>query len=153
MKKTVHVVELGDGISSIAQRYGFFPGTLWEDGDNRGLRERRSNPNTLSPGDEVAIPALRQKTLALRTGTTHRFRRKGVPAVFSLQVFAGDQPRAHQSYELTADGRRLTGVTDGDGALFQYLPPDAEEALLVIGPDRCAFRLRFGHLPPINEPA
>jgi hypothetical protein len=145
------VLQQGEGVSSVGYQEGFFPGTLWEHPSNAALRARRSNPNALMPGDVLTVPDLRPKQLSVPTGAKHTFRRKGVPAVFALQVFDGDTPRARQRYELDVDGKVLRGSTDGDGKLFEYVAPDAKRGRLTIGEDEERFVILFGHLDPLEE--
>jgi hypothetical protein len=53
----VHEVKQGEHLFRIAYQYGFRnPFTIWNDPDNSDLRDLRSNPNVLFPGDQLATP-------------------------------------------------------------------------------------------------
>ncbi|MGH9902357.1 MAG: peptidoglycan-binding protein, partial [Pyrinomonadaceae bacterium] len=147
-----HVVEAGECISSIANDYGLFWETIWNDPKNASLKELRKDPNILLPGDVLYVIDKRVKKEKGETGKRHKFRLKGVPALCRLQLFDGDEPRANQKYELLIDGKkRINGITDAKGILEANIPPDAKEAKLTVGPDRAEFALKFGHLNPIDE--
>lgn len=148
-----HVIQPGDSVTSLAERYGFFASTIWDYPANKALRERRSNMDTLRPGDVVAIPDKAKRIEACGTEARHRFVRKGIPAVFRLQLFDQDKPRANQSYQLEIDGKLFPGTTDGEGVLRVNLPPASREGQVIIGPDRMIVELRFGELDPIEETA
>lgn len=146
-----HRVAQGEGIPSIAYRYGLAPDTIWDAPENNALRALRDTPDVLMPGDEVHIPDRRHKAVDADTGCRHRFVRRGIPARTRIRVLLHDQPRAHQEYTLVIDGRTLEGSTDGDGVLEEFIPPAARRGILTIGPDQQVFELLFGELDPITE--
>lgn len=146
-----HTVQEGESVSQLAERYGLFAVTIWQDPENADLRARRKNMNVLLPGDVVAIPEKRTKEVSIAAGRRHRFKRKGVPALVRLRLLRFGEPRARQSYTLTVDGKELGGTTDDEGVLEQYVSPQAREAILVIGEDRFTARLSFGRVHPISE--
>ena len=149
---TQHTVSRGECISSIADDYGFFPDTVWDAPENAELKQQRRDPNILLPGDRVVIPDKRLKEVQKPTDKTHRFRKLGVPALFRLQVFAGEEPRANQQYTLAIDGQlTLQGTTDDQGMVEEGIPPGANQGKLTIGPDRFEVTIQFGMLPPIEE--
>jgi N-acetylmuramoyl-L-alanine amidase len=148
-----HVIQQGESVVGLSERYGFFARTIWDHPRNAELKKKRKDMNVLMPGDVVFIPDLVEKQVAAATGRRHRFRRKGVPAVFRLQVFDFETPRASQDYTFTVDGRAVEGKTDDRGVLEEYVPPNARAAELVIGPDRHTVSLRFGFLDPMDEPS
>ena len=52
-----HTVRAGESIADIAGEYGFEKiDPLWKDAGNAKLRERRSSPWLLVPGDALTIP-------------------------------------------------------------------------------------------------
>lgn len=150
---TNHVVQQGDSALSLSEQYGLFALTIWEDPANAALREQRDDMNILLPGDVVVIPDKRIKYETRETGKEHPFRRKGLPALFRLQVFDRNIPRANQTYTLSVDGTEMNGTTDGQGILEHYLPAQSKEGELLIGEDQFRVRLQFGHLDPVNETA
>jgi len=148
-----HTVEEGDCVIGLADRHGFFAATIWNDPANADLRQRRTDMNILMPGDVVVIPDLRKKFEKRPTGQTHRFRRKGVPAMFRLQLFDMNRPVAAQAYTLTVDGVQKQGRTDDRGILKEFVPAGAKQGELKIGDgeDAITLTLQFGHIDPSNE--
>jgi hypothetical protein len=148
---TQRVIQEGESTISLADELGFFPETIWNDGGNSALREKRERMNVLLPGDTLTIPDNGLKSVKKPVDQKYKFRRKGIPAIFRLQVFDVEDPRANQKYTLTVDGKEISGVTDKDGILQEYVPAQSKEAELVIGPDEFRVTIRFGLLDPINE--
>ena len=148
-----HTVEEGDSVIRLSERYGLFAPTIWNDAANAGLRLRRADMNILMPGDVVVIPDLRPKFEKRPTGKTHRFRRKGVPAIFRLQLFDRNREVADQEYTLIVDGIEKKGKTDDQGILEEYVPAGAKEGELKLGQDedQVIVKLQFGYLDPLNE--
>ena len=150
----VHEVQPGDCLSSIAFEHGFFVQTLWDDSNNAALKKTRGDPSVLRAGDAVHIPDKRVKNVAVQTGAAYRFRRLGVPAQFKLRLVEADEPRASLDYSLEVDGKTLTGTTDADGVITQYISPAARSATLIVhaagGDERYAIRL--GEVDPLETP-
>lgn len=146
-----HKVREGECLTSIAKEYGFSWETIWNLGDNAGLKEKRKDPNTLVPGDVVAIPDRKEKVVSCETAKTHRFRLSATPALFRLQLFEDEKPLASQDFELKAHGAVYTGTTDAQGVLEVSIPPDVRDGTLIIGPEKKTFGLRFGNLQPVSE--
>ena len=146
-----HTIEEGDSITSLAAKYGHFVETIWNDPGNRELKLKRKDMDILLPGDEVVIPDKRIVEREKPTDQKHRFKRKGVPAVFRLQVFDDELPRTHQDYVLKVDGRIYQGTTDDKGTLHEFVDPCASEGDLVIGPDNFRISIQFGCLDPAGE--
>lgn len=146
-----HVIRQGDSVIQLSEAHGLFAETIWNDAANAELKALRADMNILLPGDVVVIPDIRPRGEQLATLRRHRFRRKGIPALFRLQLFDLEEPRANQGYLLDIDGVVHEGVTDDQGVFEVYLPPGAEEGKLVIGPDKLYLEIVFGHLDPISE--
>jgi hypothetical protein len=146
-----HEVEEGDSVISLSEEYGFFAHTIWNDPDNAELKRKRNDMNILMAGDVVVIRDLRLKEMDKPTGKQHIFRRKGIPALYRLQVFDVEEPRANQKYRLTVDGELHEGRTDAHGVLQEYLPANSRNGELIIGPDEFRALLQFGFLDPLNE--
>jgi len=145
-----HVVAEGEGISSIAERNGFFPGSLWDHAENAELKKLRGDGNILKPGDVVFVPDLQPRVDPVATGKTHVFRKRGVPAKFRMRLLRDGQPRADEAFTLTVDGREIQGKTDADGRIEADVSPLAREAMLQIG-DAEVRRISIGVLEPITE--
>jgi len=148
---TEHHVVQGDSVVKLAYLHGLMPATIWNHPANRELKTLRQDMNVLMPGDVVVIPEKEIKEEPRPVEQRHLFRRKAMRALYRLQVFDVEEPRAEQDYELTVDGRIYQGQTDKSGTLEEYLPPDVREGELVIGEDRARLVIRFGYLDPIDE--
>ena len=139
-------------MSSVAEQYGLYPLTIWNAPENAELRASRPNMNTLLPGDELFIPERHMEPVSVVTDARHRFRRKGVPAYFRLQLFDFGEPRSNQKFSLVLDGETtIEGSSDGEGLVKTSLPPGVRTGRLTIGEDEFVVELSFGHLDPISE--
>jgi hypothetical protein len=147
---TEHKIRQGETVASVAERYGLFPDAVWDDAANADLKKQRKDPNVLKPGDVLVIPDKRVKEESGGTEERHRFRKKGVPAMFRLQLVEDDEPRANLDYVLEVDGQLVHGTTDGDGWLKQVIPPEAKKGVLLIGEEE-RFELQLGHIDPVTE--
>lgn len=146
-----HTVRPGDSVSRLAERHGLAPETIWEHPDNEALRGRRERMDVLLPGDVVVIPARRSKTVSCALDRVHRFRRRGVPMRFEIQLFdeRGD-PRRDVAYVLIVDGVEHAGRTDSHGHLSQYIANGARRGRLLLDGSAEDLVLDFGHLDPID---
>lgn len=81
-----HIVRQGECINSIAAEHGLFWETVWNDGGNSELRQQRTNPDLLLPGDKLVIPEIRVKQESGATEQKHRYRRKGVPVELVVRI-------------------------------------------------------------------
>ena len=146
----VYKVRPGDCVASIAFEHGFFPDTLWNDPANEALKNERKNLNTLVAGDLITIPDLRVKQLSAATGKRHVFRRRGVPEKFRLRL-EDDTGAARPGVAYTIsfdDAAEVSGVTDDDGRLEQWIPPDTRKGVLTVdGAER--YEMFLGRLPPL----
>jgi N-acetylmuramoyl-L-alanine amidase len=144
------VIDQGDSVSRLSERYGLAPDTIWEHPANAKLRSVRSRRDALLPADELVIPDLRAKRVSCPTGGRHRFRRLGVPMLFEIQLFdAYGQPRRQRPYSLDVDGVARQGTTDASGVLREFIPNAAQRGRLVIA-DELDEALLFGELDPIE---
>lgn len=146
-----YTVVQGDSIIRLADQHGLFSDTIWNDPANAALKSKRKDMNELVPGDVVVIPDKRPKRIEIATNSKHRFRRKGIPALYRLQLFDVEEPRANQSFTLTVDGNVVEGNTDANGMLQVHVPATAKAGELIIGPDKFQLLIDFGHLDPITE--
>ena len=146
-----HTVVPGDSVIRLAERHGLFADTIWNHPANSTLRARRSHMNELLPGDVITIPDRRTGSHGVPTGSRHRFRRRGIPAKFRLQVVVHGAPRANAPYSLIVDGVARDGHTDSDGVLEEPVPSGASAGELIVGLERLRVQIDFGHLPPASE--
>lgn len=148
---TRHTVQQGDCLVSIAEQYGFFWETLWNHAENRALRDRRSDPTVLLPGDVVFVPDREIKSHVRPTGARHTFRAKNVPAKLNLRLLdEGGDPRAGLAYVLNVDGVETRGSTDGDGYVKASIPPMARRGTLTLTASGEEYDLDLGHLDPVD---
>jgi N-acetylmuramoyl-L-alanine amidase len=147
-----HVVRQGECISSIAKEHGHFWETIWNDGGNSELREKRKDPSVLLPGDRLVIPEKRRKEESGNTEKRHKFRRKGEPAKVRIQVLRNDEPRKNEPYIFTVDGKTESGNTDGEGMVEMNIPPNAVRGELSVGKgdDVEVFHFQLGTVDPIE---
>lgn len=146
-----HTVAHGEGLSSIAETYGFSPDRIWKDPANEELRRARPDPEVLAAGDVVVIPDRVAKEVQAPTGRRHTFRRVGVPALFSLKLTSATGPRAGEPYVLEVGDRRFEGTTDEHGVIRHYVPPAARSALLTLGTAGERFDIEIGGMDPLSE--
>lgn len=147
-----HTVKQGDCISSIADKYGFLPDTIWNDSANAVLKQERRDPNVLFPGDVVVIPDRHLKEESGATEQCHRFRKKGAPAKLKVRLTINDEPRANVPYKLMIDGNWIDGTTDGDGFIDESLAPGSKKGTLVVGEgdSQNVFEFSLGTVDPLE---
>lgn len=146
---TRHTVKPGESTSSIAWQYGHAPDTLWDDPENAALRKERTHADVLLPGDVLVVRDIVPKAVPVATGRRHRFRRKGVPSRFQVQLCDAQGPRPALDYELDVDGVIAPGKTDGEGWIHAWVPPGAREIKLLVG-GAVERIFKIGHLDPID---
>lgn len=151
----LHQVQQGENVDSIAFLYGHLPDLLWKHERNAALRDQRDSRGVLHPGDLLFIPPLKQRTVTVPTGATHRFVVRGVSSRLRFRARINGQPLAEQPYVLEVGSRTLEGVTDADGGVDCPLRPDAPRALLHIGhaPFVHTYELDLRALDPVTEPS
>ena len=146
-----YTVRQGDSIASIAEQNGFLWDTIWNHGNNAGLKAERKDPNVLFPGDEVFIPEKGQKQVDKPADARHRFVRKGVPHKLKVKLATADEARAGEPYTLVVGDQVLHGSLDGDGAFEHDVPGDAKTAQLILSGGDEIINLRVGGLDPVGE--
>lgn len=159
----VHHVQQGECVAKIAERYGFFPGTIWEHAANADLRKsRRDNLYILFPGDQVVIPGKRQQDVSVAAGDRMIVQRRGVPERLRIRFLDEDgKPRAGVAYLLnvtTRDGspvKAVAGNTTEDGFVDQPIPPSAvtAEIMLVHDLEPETYQFDVGYIDPIDTPS
>jgi hypothetical protein len=144
-----YVIEQGDCLSSIAEKTGFLPETIWN--TNPDLKQIRNNPNALLPGDQLIIPDRNLKEYDRSTDQRHTFVRKGVPARFRLIVERYQKPVAKKRYILTVDGKNYEGTTSETGLIEIDIHGGENGGLLRIPDEQIECELNFGQLDPLEE--
>ena len=150
MAHRAYKVKPGDCISSIADRYGLFPGDVWGDAKNKKLKDERKDPNVLMPGDLVYVREKEEKEESCASDQRHRFRKKGVPEKLVVQFKLGDEPRADEEYVLEVDGTLSEGKTDKDGKIDVWIPPGAKKGKITFRNEGGEYDLDLGRLDPLS---
>ncbi len=148
----VYTVKPGDTITKIALKHGFYKWeTIWRDASNSSLREQRSNPHVLYPGDSMQIPEIKRKEINCATEKHHIFQ---VPVLKEkLRIIVEQsrgEPMAEKPYELTIDGTLFKGNTKDDGMIEIDIPVNSEDGELRI--EGCVWPIKIGYLNPVDEP-
>ncbi len=145
-----YTVKQGDCIFSIAVEHGFFADTIWNDPNNKELKEKREDPNVLMPGDVVFVRDKQLKEVGEPTNNVYKFKCKNTPKLLSIQLKYIDTPLKNMNYTITIDGQEKKGKTDGEGWLKQTISPNAKIAKLTL-PDGTEYDLKLGSLDPADE--
>ena len=143
----------GETTSSIAKKNGFFWRTIWEHGENADLRAKRKDPNVLFADDIIFVPDKKMKEVSKGTEQEHVFKLRGEPAKLKIQLFKLGKPRGGEDYVLEVEGKQTPGVTDGEGKLEHFIPPDASSGKLILRGGKEVYNLRLGNLDPIDTPS
>ena len=144
-----HVVSQGECLNSIAARYGFAWKTIWNHADNADLKALRKNPNVLFPDDVLVIPEKQVKEESCATEKSHKFKRKGVPAVLKIQLLNNGQPRKNLGWKANLGGTWQEGKTDGDGNLEIKLAPGCDSGVLKLE-NGTEYQLQLRELDPVD---
>lgn len=145
-----HTVEPGECLLSVADRFGFFPDTLWNAPENAELRRTRARANPLVPGDAVFIPAPREKRADAPTDARSVFKRRGVPAQIHVRLLRDGQPCAGVAYTLAIGGLELHGQTSPSGQIEHWLATTVRTARLTLATGE-VYELAVGRLEPVSE--
>jgi N-acetylmuramoyl-L-alanine amidase len=151
---SVHSVQPGDTMVSIAHRYGFREWrTIYEHPENAELRSKRTDPDVLDPGDKVYIPDKKPRIEVCATEARHKFRLKALKAKFRVAlVNEFGVPYAGKKYKLEIEGATVEGKLPGDGKLERDVEPTTTKAKLTLWPNDDApdevltWEVKLGHL-------
>jgi hypothetical protein len=148
----IHVVEQGDCLSSIAERYHLKWQTLWDAKENAALKQKRHSPNVLYPGDEVVIPSAGTKTVQLDSGGAYEIVVAKQKAKLKLVFQVNGKPLAGEPFELAVDDTPLIqGKTDGTGAIDERVPPGSRSAVVTFPGVPMVRTFSLGALDPASE--
>ena len=152
-----HVVQQGEHLSQLAERYGFYDyRTIWDDAANAELKKLRVSPNVLMPGDVVQIPDKQQKSVARPTTKVHTFIVTSSPLLLRLALKDfGNEPLIGTTCVLTIDGSSTTLTTDGDGRIEMPITSAMTKATLSfedpLVPFDIEIPIQIGHMDPVEE--
>jgi hypothetical protein len=141
----------GDSVDSIAHKFGLFPDTIWLHPKNADLKALRKYRTVLLENDLLFVPVKDIKTESITSDKKHSFKRLGVPAKFSLQLFKSNEPLVKADWKLVIPGfPDKEGKTDTSGYFSTYVPPNITKAKLYYDNPVTCQNLLFGELSPIN---
>lgn len=150
----VHVVEQGDTMIRIAQRYGF---RSWEaiymHEANAALREECPDPGALLPGVEVTIPDKTPQEFTCAVNERHSFTVRALQAHLRLVVEDEQgEPLAGVKYKLVVGDATHEGTTTDDALLEVDVDPDPTRGELTVwnGDQVLTWTLELGHLDPLG---
>ncbi len=143
-----HKVRQGECISSIAALYGLLPKTVWDDGSNAALKQKRKDPDVLFPGDVVNIPDVRKKEDSAADKQKHTYVRKGVPCKLHVKLKVKGEALKDEPYEVEVEGKKTTGQTGSDGKIDLDIHPSDQNGWIKIR-DRI-FPVSLGGLDPVD---
>lgn len=155
----VHIVIQGECLSSIAKKYGFKNWkTIYEHPENKNLKEKRSTPNILFPGDRIIIPDKSLKQVDLETNGKYKIKIKTQKIQF--RIYLKDrkaQPIANKKYELMIDNRTFYGTTGSKGLIEREISEDADIGYLIVEinelpyGEKYSWKIKIGNLDPAEE--
>ncbi len=151
-----YVVRQGDHLNKIAFRFGVLPDDVWSMGENRPLRDKRTSPDRLFPGDVLYIPPTSDEGLPLNAGSQNAYTAT-VPTVSVTLRFAEDgQPLGDQECELrglpgTSTDVPLISTTSEDGELKVEVPVLVREFEVYFPDANSVFAIRLGDMDPEDE--
>lgn len=142
----------GETTMSIAKKEGFFWEDIWNYGENAELKAKRKDPNVLFAEDDIAIPVKHPKEVSKASEAEHVFKLKGTPAKLKIKMLKMGKPRANEKYVLQLDSKIIEGVTDGDGKIEHFIPPDINSGQLSFKNGKEVYNLKLGNLDPVDLP-
>ena len=82
-------IKQGDYLAKIAKDHGFSDWKIiWNHADNKGLKDKRKDPNILYPGDRLFIPDREEKHESIVVDDTHKFAVKRSKLKFALVSYS-----------------------------------------------------------------
>jgi hypothetical protein len=149
-----YVIQQGDFLLQLAQKFGFDADTVWKDPSNSDLATLRSNHAILFPGDMLQIPnqmSAPPPATSLTPGSSNNFV-SDAATVTLTQQFVGADPTAYASKAFTVQElAQLTGLaTDGSGIATFPAPVTLETLTLTFTESGESWVLQLGQMDPIN---
>ncbi len=144
------ILKDSDCLISISEKVGHHWETIWNHPENSQLRSDGRDPLVLKKGDALTIPPLTEKTEIISSEKTHRFIRKGTPALVRIQVMHDNISLSNLPWSARIDNRVHTGRTDADGIIEIPIGNQAKSCHLEVGEDsdKVVYELHLGRLDP-----
>ena len=135
---------------SLSEDCGHFWETIWNHPDNDDLKQARGDARVLLKGDRLTIPPIEPKRESAAVEQKHRYRRKGVPAKFRLQVYEEGEAVAGAPWKADLGNATHEGETDGDGVLEFPIPNGATTATIDVETPKGKrrFKAKLGAMDP-----
>jgi hypothetical protein len=147
-----YVVRQGDYLTKLAHTMGFNPDSVWAHPKNEALRNKRTDPDMLQPGDLLYVPDEARERLPIEPGTINAYvaRIPRMPVAVKLQV--GGAPLSKERYRILGLGPDpIAGATDEDGYLRTEVAVHVREIEVQLVDRKRTLRVRVGNMDPINE--
>ncbi len=156
---TIHDVQQGETLLTIAQKYGFRSWeAIWNHERNQDLRGKRPDPMVLAPGDKVVIPEKKKRPFQCETDQSHTFRLRSPGCYFTVCLQdESAKPYAGCAYELTVGKETFKGTTSADGMVSHPVKESAREGELKLwrNPEDpngvYTWKIQIGHLDPLKD--
>ena len=148
------------GVTIIALAYtNGFKSTddILNDSGNSSLKQNRTDPGVLLPGDSVSIPSRVLRQEASPIDASHKFILTRPKAWVRLIVKdALGVALAGKKYQLTIDGKQTNGTVPDGGIIEQSVPPTAKSGQLTVflsdtPNDVEIWMLQLGWMDPIDS--
>lgn len=127
-----YTVRSGECLDQLAVERGLNPNTIWDHPRNASLRRTRGPRPAVMAGDQIYLPVTKSGVHPARAGHRHRYRRKGIRQPFVTKLVENGQPRSHTAYQLDLGSFQVTGCTDEQGVIRQWVPVWATHATLTV---------------------
>lgn len=148
-----YVIKKGDYLTKLAFELGFDKDTVWNDGKNAELREKRADPDTLRPGDVLFVPEKDPIKNKLSKEADHAFS-AAIPTVkLKVALAIGDKKLANEKVVIKGLGEDKEATTDGDGNLELDPTLDVAEVKVELPGRKRSLKLKLAGMDPQEEPS
>lgn len=150
-----YIVRQGDYLTQIAYIRGFSAEEVWNHPRNDVLRQERSSPDILQPGDILYLPDAREdwNPLRLTIGKENHFTARTPTVEIKLMLKNADRtPIANQPFRVEGMGPNpFKSTTDEQGVALFHVPVHVREVGLSLGEAGPYYRVHVGHMDPPVE--
>src|SRR4051794_9204285 len=87
-----HLVDPGDGLSTIAHERGIDPKTIWDHPKNSELKKKREHAEILMPGDRVFVPERSPEKLEATPEKENHYALEALPPEVEVHVTLCGKP-------------------------------------------------------------
>jgi len=155
---SIHVVQQGECLSSIAAHYGFRDWhVIYDHPRNAEFKAKRPDPNLIYPGDSLYIPDHGDHYENCATDQSYTFMVKFVPTYFNLRLQdSAEKPLPNVRYKLNLEAVEIESQTDNEGWIRCEIPARSQYGTLTVRPsdgdptDVITWRVLLGHLDPLD---